>query len=44
MRPVHVAIALLVLAGLDLTLNDGAVFWEVNRECGTFVRDLIIWR
>jgi len=44
MRPIQVAVALLVLAGLDLTLNDGAVFWEVNRECGTVVRDLIIWR
>jgi len=44
MRPLHVAMALLVFAGLDLALNDGAIFWEVNQECGTFVRQLIIWR
>jgi len=44
MRPLHVTMALLVLAGLDLALNDGAVFWEMNRECGTFIRELIIWR
>jgi hypothetical protein len=44
MRLVHVAVAVLIFTGLDLALNDGAAFWEVNRECGTFVRELIIWR